>query len=128
MNDNPYDEERCFDLDPNVEGEEVPCRRAPLALHIRRLRQWYGENGIEQLELAKIAGISDRHLRVYERGRALPQSIEFLLSIAIALGVPMEWLINPNRVETLRREIDDRREAFERKRLGIEGSSSACEE
>lgn len=128
MNDNSFDDDADFDLEANGEGEEMPRRRAPLALHIRRLRQWSGETGIEQQDLARIAGVSDRQLRVYERGRALPQSIEFLLSIALALGVPMEWLVNPNRLEKLRREIDDRREAFERERLGIEGSSNSCEE
>ncbi|MFA5127779.1 MAG: helix-turn-helix transcriptional regulator [Patescibacteria group bacterium] len=128
MNDNSYDEEDGFSFNANSEGEEAPRRRSPLALHIRRLRQWYGETGIEQQDLAQIAGVSDRQLRVYERGRALPQSIEFLLSIALALGVPMEWLINPNRLEKIRQQIDERREAFERSRLGIEGSSGSCEE
>lgn len=38
------------------ESDEQDIR--PLALHIRRLRQWYGETGLSQAELAKLDMLS----------------------------------------------------------------------
>lgn len=63
----------------NVEqGEEQDVM--PLALHIRRLRQWYGETGLSQAELAKLAGVSPKSLYAHEHRRALPQVVESLLA------------------------------------------------
>jgi len=120
MNDNPNHEEE--DFGTNLGAERLARRRAPLALHIRRLRQWHGETGIKQKDLAKIIGMSDRQLRIYEHARVLPRSVEPLLSIALALGVPMEWLINPNRLEKLRQQINERCNVYEREHCGREGS------
>lgn len=85
--------------------------QAPLALHIRRLRQWSGEQGLSQEELAQLAGLSLRQVRRYESNRALPQVLVALLSLGLALKVPIEELVNPQEVERLRQAIEERRSA-----------------
>ncbi|MFA5061651.1 MAG: helix-turn-helix transcriptional regulator [Patescibacteria group bacterium] len=82
---------------------------SPLGFHIRRLRQWYGEGGLSQRELADLADVSPRQLRMYESCRMLPEPISFLLSLALALRVPLESLINETVVNRLRAEIERRR-------------------
>ena len=92
-----------------IEPNDDPTDWGPLTLHIRRLRQWYGEEGLTQAELAALAGISPRLLRSLESCRSLPQSVDALLRVAIALRLPVESLVDPRHVERLRRAIDRRR-------------------
>lgn len=86
----------------------------PLALHIRRLRQWFGTDGMSQTDLAVLAGVSPRLLRGYESARLLPKSVEELLSIALVLRVPVERLIAPDQLDRLRRAIEERTPELER--------------
>lgn len=95
------------------EGGGTLAAEGPLALHIRRLRQWYGEEGLSQAELAELAGLSLRHVRRYESSRSLPLGLEALLSIALVLKVPLESLIDPRRIERLNQAIEQRRNARE---------------
>jgi DNA-binding XRE family transcriptional regulator len=96
----------------NVEqGEEQDVM--PLALHIRRLRQWYGETGLSQAELAKLAGVSPKSLYAHEHRRALPQVVESLLALALALKVPFDALIDPRIVQHVSSAIEERRRALE---------------
>jgi transcriptional regulator with XRE-family HTH domain len=62
-----------------------------------------------QAELAALAGISPRLLRSYEACRSLPQSVQSLLCLTIALKVPFEWLIEPRLLDELRATIEARR-------------------
>lgn len=82
---------------------------SPLALHIRSLRQWYGAQGLEQGDLAQIAGVSPRILRVYEASRELPRALECVLSVAYALDVSPEELVDPRRLSLLKAEVEERR-------------------
>src|SRR4051812_14959368 len=82
----------------------------PLALHIRDRRQWYGEDGLTQDQLAKLAGITSALLGSYESRRELPETLRVLLAIALALEIPLQSLIDPRHFEELRQEVDQRRE------------------
>lgn len=81
----------------------------PLALHIRSLRQWYGERGLSQKELAELAGISTRALKRYESCRTLPRGLECLIAVALVLEVPPERLLDPRLLEQLSEAIAARR-------------------
>jgi len=98
--------------------------QGPLALHIRSLRQWYGKVGLSQAELAGLAGLSPRHLRRYESSRALPFILEALLSIALVLKVPLESLIDPERLERLKQAVEARRTAQEEGTVADRGDTS----
>lgn len=87
---------------------------APLAFHIRSLRQWHGTHGLSQEKLAALAGVSGRTVSFYESRPAVPQSLANLLSIALALNVPVERLIDPRQLNELRSEVDQRRQTLER--------------
>lgn len=89
-----------------------PSPTAPLALHIRSLRQWYGTTGLEQAELAQLAGISRQTLSHYESCRSLPPALESLLAVAFALEVPLERLIDPRQLCRLKAEVEQRRVAW----------------
>ena len=52
-----------------------------------QLRWWRRRRGLSQLELAGVAGSSQRHLSFLESGRATP-SQQMVLSLAAALNVP----------------------------------------
>jgi transcriptional regulator with XRE-family HTH domain len=93
-----------------IEPTEDPTSWGPLSLHIRRLRQWYGEDGLTQAELAELAGLSPRLLRSLEACRSLPHAVEALFAISIALRLPLESLIDPRQVERLRQAIEERRD------------------
>lgn len=84
---------------------------SPLALHIRSLRQWYGPHGLEQAQLAELAGISRRILSQYESSRELPRSLECLLAVALALEVSPEALVDPRHLSRLKAQISGRRAA-----------------
>lgn len=58
----------------------------PLALHIRALRPRSGEHGLEQADLAELAGVSRRALHRLESCRQLPAAIETIFAVAYALG------------------------------------------
>lgn len=81
----------------------------PLALHIRSLRQWYGECGISQDELSALAGISTRVLKRYESARELPRALACLLAVALALQVSPEHLLDPRGLARLKEQIERRR-------------------
>ena len=97
------------------EPDSGPVKRGALVLHVRRLRQWYGERGLAQEELAKVAGVSPRLVRSYESCRTLPGCLASLLAIALALQVPIEGLVDPRVTHRLREQVDKRRHAHERK-------------
>lgn len=81
----------------------------PLALHIRRHRQWHGEAGLSQEDLARLAGVSTRSLHRYENGRELPRPVEILLAVSLTLDVPLTSLIDPRLVAKMQSRIDARR-------------------
>jgi len=81
-----------------------------LALHIRRLRQWYQGRSLTQAELAQLAGISARHLSNLEQTTTLSSAMLTLLSIALALRVQLDALISPSLVQCLSTKIDKRRD------------------
>lgn len=81
----------------------------PLQLHIRRLRQWYGEHGLPQKDLAELAGLSVRQLYEYETCRDVPRPIEILTSLALALEVPIENLFSPDYLDERRADVEARR-------------------
>lgn len=87
--------------------QQLPA--APLALHIRSHRQWYCPEGLEQAQLAELAGVSRRILSQYESSRELPRSLECLLAVAIALEVSPEALVDPRLLMRLKAEVDARR-------------------
>lgn len=97
-----------------------PAEWGPLVLHIRRLRQWHGEDGLSQRDLAEIAGVSARHLRSYEACRVLPSPIRFLLAVSLALRVPLEWLLDPRLIEETREQVEERRAEVEARGRGAE--------
>jgi transcriptional regulator with XRE-family HTH domain len=80
-----------------------------LALHIRRLRQFYGTEGITQTQLAHVVGLSGRRLHDYETCRALPHTVKVLVSISCGLNVPLEELIDPRHLAEIRSEVEVRR-------------------
>ncbi len=84
----------------------------PLALHLRRFRQWCGDHGLRQVELAFLAGVSVRLIRKYEAARELPRAVEALVAMSLVLDVPLEQLIATDRINTLRSAIAERREMF----------------
>src|SRR4051812_3311149 len=89
------------------EGVGTAAAAAPLVFHIRRRRQWHAEHGLSQAELAELTGLSLRHIRRYETCRALPRVLDALLTIAIALQVPLETLIDPRQVERLSQIVEE---------------------
>lgn len=86
--------------------------RRPLALHIRRLRQWFGDRGLLQAELAFLSGVSLRLVRKYEATRRLPRAVEAVVAMSLALDVSIEQLIAPDLIQALRAAIDERRETL----------------
>lgn len=107
------------------EQSEDPAPAGPLALHIRRLRQWYGEKGISQIQLAALAGLTRETVHGYENRRSLPTSIKVLLQLALALNRSMEELLDPRYVGEIRRQIEQRRCILENDPNGLP-SSSRC--
>ena len=86
----------------------------PLALHIRALRQWHGEHGLEQAELAELAGISRHVLYRLESCRELPPTIEAFFAVAYALGVSPDALLDPRERQRIEVGVAARREQLER--------------
>lgn len=82
--------------------------RSPLAFHLRRLRQWHGDKGLMQAELAYLSGVSLRFLRGYEGARKLPRNIKALIALSLALEVPIEELIAPQLTDALRGGVAER--------------------
>lgn len=93
----------------NQETSPDPVEWGPLVLQLKNLRLWSGEQGLTQAELANIAGISPRLLRSYEACRALPHSVQAFLRLAVALRVPLEWLVEPTLFEELKATVEARR-------------------
>ncbi len=96
---------------PKNKNIRVP-KTNPLAFHIRGRRQWYGDEGLKQGELAKLAGVSTTFVEQYERARSIPASVHKLLRLALALHVPFERLFAPQLVDRLVDEIEARRRAW----------------
>lgn len=69
-----------------------------------------------QDELAAVAAVSPPLIYKYERARELPQSVEALLRIALALQVSIEQLIDPKVIARLRAGVEGRRTALEMQR------------
>jgi transcriptional regulator with XRE-family HTH domain len=95
----------CFKKGPTDDGE---IRRS-LALHVRRMRQWYERRPLTQDELAKLSGLSPRQLRWYEGTTELPSAVRALLRIAVALKVPMQSLLAPSVVGKEIEQVEKRR-------------------
>jgi transcriptional regulator with XRE-family HTH domain len=89
-----------------------PAEWGPLVFHIRSLRQWHGEGGMSQRELATLAKISPHTLRAFEECRDLPRVATNLLRLSLALQVPLEWLFSPVLVEKERAVIEKERQAL----------------
>ena len=92
-----------------------------LGFRIRSLRQWHGERGICQGALAELAGVPPRGLRRYEKQHHLPVTAENLFRIAVALDVPMEQLLSPERREQAGRHT---KESQDRAREITEGKDA----
>ena len=86
--------------------EEAP---RPLQLHIRRLRQWYGDHGISKEQLATLANVPTRRLYDYETCKELPKAVDNIISIAFALNVPIETVFSPDYLDEKRADIEARR-------------------
>lgn len=80
-----------------------------LALHIRRHRQWYPNRSLTQTELARLAGVSTRHLSKLEQATMLPSAVSTLLAIALALRLRIDDLISPRVMGLLSDELETRR-------------------
>lgn len=93
-----------------------PLKNGPLALHIRRLRQFHGDKQMSKQELANLVGLSVRRLAHYESCRELPQAVMTLLTISTALEVPLQDLIAPDVHADVNARVEERRE-----QLGIIG-------
>jgi len=87
----------------------------PIAFHLRRCRQWYGPHGISQLDLARIAGVSDRVIWHAEKSCELQPSIEAMLRIAAAIGRPLEELVAPKKLQAIRKDVEKRRAELEKR-------------
>ena len=92
--------------------ENQPGHSAPLAFHVRRLRQWYGPEGLTQEELAAIAGVHLRTVEFYERTTTMPASVGAFLAIMAALRQTSEIVVAPHMLDKMRRDIEARRTAF----------------
>jgi hypothetical protein len=77
-----------------------------LAFHIRRRRHFHGDRRLSQAELAAVAGVCPRVLRSYERTKSLPRSVRNILTIALALEIPVEELIAPSLLAEMRRTVE----------------------
>jgi len=80
-----------------------------LAYHLRRHRKEYGSSGISQKALAMIAHVSPWFVENIERSTKLPNSVETLLRVALAVRRPVEELVSPAHLRVLRDEIERRR-------------------
>ena len=87
-----------------------PAEWGPLVFHIRSLRQWHGQVGMSQKELATLSQMAPRALRAYEECRDLPTVARNLLRLSLALQVPFEWLFSPTLVEHERADIEKKRQ------------------
>lgn len=76
-----------------------------LAYHVRPLRQWSGEKGLTQQELAHRTGISSRSLRSLETTPTVTRSVENLLRLSISLDTTVEDLFDPSVLTGLRRQL-----------------------
>jgi transcriptional regulator with XRE-family HTH domain len=74
----------------------MPARPTDTDPRLRRLGDVIARRrivaGISQETLAAAAGLTERHLRTVERGRAAPSYVS-LLGLAEALGVPLDQLV-----------------------------------
>lgn len=100
-------------MNETKEIESHKSMRPPLALHIRSLRQWHGEHGLPQADLAFLSGIPLRLLQTYEKSYALSKPVVTLVALSLALDVPIERLIAPRIQEKLRAAIVERRQALQ---------------
>lgn len=85
---------------------------APLVFHVRRLRQWYGTEGLTQEELAAIAGVHPRTVLLYERATTIPASVNTFLAIVLALRQTSERVVAPQVLDRMRDDIEARRATF----------------
>lgn len=80
-----------------------------LKLHLRRLRQWYGQQPLAQHKLALLADVSLRQLQRYETCRQLPRVVRDLVRLSLALKVPFEKLLSPDWLEETTADVEARR-------------------
>lgn len=93
-------------LHDSTGGEQEP---RPLALHVRRRRQWYAKRPLTQKELADLSGLDERRVRAYETSRSLYPEIEALIRLARALRVAVEELVAPDTLDHIVAEVEARR-------------------
>lgn len=91
------------------ESQSIHEAHGALAFHVRRHRHGYGKSGISQRALAMIAHLSRRVVEEMEASSDLRGSAESLLRVALALRLPVEEIVSPDRLELLRKEIERRR-------------------
>lgn len=89
-------------------------RRAqhPLVLHLRRRRLLHGEKKLGQAELAALAGISVRQLRLYETSSRLPRAVANLLALALIFDVHIEDLVAESAARIVKAGVAQRRQAL----------------
>lgn len=92
-----------------AEARLKTIERKPLVFNIRQLRKQHEGDGLTQRRLSVISGVSTRQLRVYENSRSLSKTIKNMLSITLALKIPMECLISNDCIEQLDERINLRR-------------------
>jgi transcriptional regulator with XRE-family HTH domain len=56
------------------------------------LKKLRTQRGLTQLELAKIFGVTDRAIRMYEAGSSMP-SLSFAIALADYFGVSLDYLV-----------------------------------
>jgi transcriptional regulator with XRE-family HTH domain len=94
----------------NYKSSSTTDPRPPRALHLRRLRQWFGDRGLFQVELAFLAGVSPRLVRKYEATRRLPRALEAVVAMSLVLDVSIEQMIAPELIDALRSTIAERQQ------------------
>lgn len=68
-------------------------RDQPPAFELRRLRRFHGTRPLTQKALGRRAHLTTRQVRHYEAATTLPRVVRHLVSLADALGVPLDALI-----------------------------------
>ncbi len=73
-----------------------------------RLRELRKQNNLSQAELAKLVGVHSTHIGRYERGVSSKPSADTLKSMANALGVTSDYLIEGTTEDVAKACFEDR--------------------
>lgn len=93
--------------------QDVQAEEKRLVSHVRRLRLRYRTGLLSQADLAQIVGLSPRQVRLYERCRTLPAALDAFLSLAIALEVSIDELVEPRVIAERVCAVEERRRAHD---------------